>query len=146
MTEDISKFSNLVLKAKGYVTYGDNLKGKILGIGKVGAPPFTSIEDVLYVEGLKYNLLSISQLCDKGFKIKFTKDECLIEDEANHEVKLIGKRINNIFINFQVFSLPFANNKWGEDVYVCFSLTIAASNISKILSFKYQGGPFIKGS
>ncbi|KAK2369267.1 putative mitochondrial protein [Trifolium repens] len=52
------------------------------------------------LKGLKYNLLSISQLCDKGFKIKFTKDECLIEDEANHEVKLIGKRINNIFMIF----------------------------------------------
>ena len=70
----------------------------------------------------------------------------MIEDEANHEVKLIGKIINNIFINFQVFSLPFANNKGEEDVYVCFYLTIEASNISKILSFKYQGGPFIKGS
>ena len=142
--KNISKFSNLVLKAKGYVTYGDNLKGKILGIGKVGAPPFTSIEDILYVEKLKYNLLSISQLCDKGFKIKFTKDECLIEDEVHHEVKLIGKIINNMFINFQVFSLPFAINKGGEDVYVCFSLTIAASNISKIISFKYQGGALIK--
>ena len=79
MTGDINKFSNLALKAKGYVTYGDNNKGRILGIGKVGAPPFTSIEDVLYVEGLKHNLLSISQLCDKGFKIKFTKDEFLIK-------------------------------------------------------------------
>jgi hypothetical protein len=98
MTEDISKFSNLVLKAKGYVTYGDNNKEKILGIGKVGAPPFTSIEDILYVEKLKYNLLSVNQLCHKGFIIKFNKDECLIEDGANHEVKLIGKRINNIFM------------------------------------------------
>ncbi|XP_050914601.1 uncharacterized protein LOC127129463 [Lathyrus oleraceus] len=88
MTRDINKFSNLKLKAKGFVTYGDNNKGKILGKGIVGAPPFTSIEDVLYVEGLKHNLLSISQLCDKGFKIKFTKDECLIEDEVTHEVKL----------------------------------------------------------
>src|ERR1044072_6647876 len=98
MTGDINKFSNLILKAKGYVTYGDNNKGKIIGIGKVGAPPFTSIEDVLYVEGLKHNLLSNSQLCDKCFKIKFTKDECLIEDEATHEVKLKGKRVNNIFM------------------------------------------------
>ena len=73
-------------------------KKNILGIGKVEAPSFTSIEDILYVEKLKYNLLSISQLCDKGFKIKFNKDECLIEDGANHEVKLIGKRINNIFM------------------------------------------------
>ena len=98
MTGDISKLSNLVFKAKGYVNYGDNNKGNILVKGKVGAPPFTSIEDVLYVEGLKHNLLSISQLCDKGFKIKFTKDECLIEDEVSHEVKLKGTRINNIFM------------------------------------------------
>ena len=98
MTRDIDKFSHLTLKAKGYVTYGDNNKGKILGIGKVGGPPFTSIEDVLYVEGLKHNVLSISQLCDKGFKIKFTKDECLIEDEVTHEAKLKGKRVNNIFM------------------------------------------------
>jgi hypothetical protein len=48
MTEDISEFSNLVLKANGYVTYGDNNnKRKILDIDKVGVPPFTSIEDVL---------------------------------------------------------------------------------------------------
>ena len=93
-----SHHSNLKLKAKGFVTYGDNNKGKILGKGIVGAPPFTSIEDVLYVEGLKHNLLSISQLCDKGFKIKFTKDECFIEDEVTHEVKLKGKRLNNIFM------------------------------------------------
>ncbi|XP_050918490.1 uncharacterized protein LOC127135908 [Lathyrus oleraceus] len=88
MSGDINKFSNLVLKAKGYVTYGYNNKGRILGIEKVESPPFTSIEDVLYVEGLKKDLLSISQLCDKGFKIKFAKDECLIEDEVTHEVKL----------------------------------------------------------
>jgi hypothetical protein len=50
MTGDLNKFSNLALKAKGYVTYADNNKGKILGIGNVGAPPFISIGDVLYVE------------------------------------------------------------------------------------------------
>ena len=98
MTGDVHKFSDLMLKAKGYFIYGDNNKGRILGIGKVGAPNFISIEDVLYIEGLKHNLLSISQLCDKGFKIRFTKDECLIEDEVTQEVMLIGKRFNNIFM------------------------------------------------
>ena len=29
------------------------------------------IKDVLFVDGLKHNLLSISQLCDKGYKITF---------------------------------------------------------------------------
>lgn len=47
---------------------------------------------------IMHNLLSISQFCDKGFKIKFTKNECLIEDDATHEVKLKGKRFNNTFM------------------------------------------------
>lgn len=81
MTEDINKFSSLVLKYKSYVTYGDNNKGNIFGIGKIGAPPFKSIEDVLYVEGLKHNLLSINQLCDKGFEIKFTRLNVLLKME-----------------------------------------------------------------
>jgi len=29
------------------------------------------IQDVLLVEGLKHNLLSISQLCDKGLEVTF---------------------------------------------------------------------------
>lgn len=77
---------------------GTTTKEENLGICKLGSSPFTTIEDVLYVEVLKHNLLSISQLCDKCFKINFTKYECLIEDEATHEVKLMGKIINNIFI------------------------------------------------
>ena len=97
MTGDLNKFSHLTLKAKGYVTYGDNNKGRILGVGIIGSPPSTTIEDVLFVEGLKHSLLSISQLCDRGFKVNFTKDECLIENEVTHEVMLKGKRVNNIF-------------------------------------------------
>ena len=56
------------LKPKnGDVTFGDNSKGQIKGIGKIGNKFFIFIENVLLVNGLKYNLLSISQLCDKGF-------------------------------------------------------------------------------
>lgn len=32
MTRDINKYSSLVLKGEGYVTYEDNNKGKIFGI------------------------------------------------------------------------------------------------------------------
>lgn len=65
MIGDKTKLSSISLKLKGYVTYEDNNKGRVIGIGKDGTPKFTTIDDVLYVEGLKYNLLSISQLCDK---------------------------------------------------------------------------------
>uniref|UniRef100_A0A3Q7XZQ9 Uncharacterized protein LOC113786557 n=1 Tax=Cicer arietinum TaxID=3827 RepID=A0A3Q7XZQ9_CICAR len=106
MTGDITKFSALTLESKGHVVYGDNNKGKILGIGKVGTAPSPSIEDVLYVEGLKHNLISISQLCDKGYKIVFNKDECVIQNEATNETQFVGKRFKNIFIlNFEDLSL-----------------------------------------
>jgi len=66
MTGDRSKFLSIFFKQEGYVTYGDNNKGRILGRGSKGDKDILVIHDVLYVEGLKHNLLSISQLCDKG--------------------------------------------------------------------------------
>uniref|UniRef100_A0A151UDN7 Retrovirus-related Pol polyprotein from transposon TNT 1-94-like beta-barrel domain-containing protein n=1 Tax=Cajanus cajan TaxID=3821 RepID=A0A151UDN7_CAJCA len=57
MTGDPSKFSSLKLKNEGYVTYGDNNKGRILGHGNVGnSSSQTLIENVLLVDGLKHNL------------------------------------------------------------------------------------------
>ena len=78
MTGEKSKFSSHTPKDGGYVTYGDNNKGKILGTGKVGKTSSTSIDNVLYVEGLKHNLLSISQLCDKGNEVIFNSYSCSI--------------------------------------------------------------------
>nr|KYP37534.1 hypothetical protein KK1_041257 [Cajanus cajan] len=65
MTGDPSKFSSLKLKNEGFVTHGDNNKGRILGHGNIGnSSSLTLIENVLFVEGLKHNFLSISQLSD----------------------------------------------------------------------------------
>jgi len=38
------------------------------------------INDVLLVDGLKHNLLNISELCDRGYKVTFKLDLCLIAD------------------------------------------------------------------
>lgn len=81
VTGDKIQFSSIVIKSKGYIAYEDSNKGNSLGIGKVGTPPFITIDDVIYVEGLKHNLISISQLCDKGLKINFTNNQFIIEDE-----------------------------------------------------------------
>lgn len=67
MIRDISKFLPLSPKKNGYVTYGDNNKGKILGIGKIGNDS-TSIENVLLVNDLKHDLLSITNCVIKGIK------------------------------------------------------------------------------
>ena len=54
-------------------------KKKIIGIGSIGISPNPSFENVLLVDRLKYNLLSISQLCDKGKRVIFDKSHCTIE-------------------------------------------------------------------
>ena len=56
------------------------------------------IKDMLLVDGLKHNLLSISQLYDKGYKITFEPDLCLIADSKTNETVLKGKRVNNVYI------------------------------------------------
>ena len=54
------------------VTFGDNAKGSTEGydVFKAGS---VSFKKVAYVSGLKYNLISISQLCDAGYKLRFDK-------------------------------------------------------------------------
>ena len=66
MTGDKYNFLSLTALHNGSVTFGDNKKGKIVGIGKIGKSPTHSIDNVYLVKGLKHNLLSISQFCDKG--------------------------------------------------------------------------------
>ena len=46
---------------------------------------------MLLVKGLTANLISISQLCDLGQQVKFTKPECLISDEKG-KVLMRGTR------------------------------------------------------
>ena len=86
------------LNQEGHVTYGDNNKGKIFGKGIVGNENNFLIHDVLHVEGLKHNLLSISQLCDKGYQVTFTPNNCYIRLSNSQEVLLVGKRVNNIYL------------------------------------------------
>ena len=56
------------------------------------------IKDVLLVEGLKHSLLSISQLCDHGYKITFEPEQCIIADSESTETVLVGKRVSNVYM------------------------------------------------
>ena len=71
MTGDRTKFCMLTKTESGQITFGGNTKGKIIVTGKVSKNPSSCIDDVMLIEGLAYNLLSISQLCDKGCRVTF---------------------------------------------------------------------------
>ncbi|XP_010544441.1 PREDICTED: uncharacterized protein LOC104817061 [Tarenaya hassleriana] len=73
------------------VTFGDGRKGKIIGKGTLDSSALPTLTNVNVVEGLKANLISISQLCDSGLQVHFTKDVCLVTNSLN-ECVLTGKR------------------------------------------------------
>jgi len=97
MTGDLSLLKNFTRKNGGRVTFGDNTKGKILGVGDVGNGTSPLIENVFLVDNLKHNLLSISQLCDKGYRVIFESSKCLIENVCNNEVVFFGDRSENVY-------------------------------------------------
>lgn len=48
-----------------------------------------TFKDVLLVNGLKHNLLSISQICNLDYEVSFTKEGCHIKDKERIVVKSI---------------------------------------------------------
>ena len=56
------------------------------------------IDSVALVDGLKHNLLSISQLFDKGNEVYFTNKSCVISDKTTGNILLIGNKKGNIYI------------------------------------------------
>ncbi|VFQ82825.1 unnamed protein product [Cuscuta campestris] len=97
MTGDASLLSNLIPYDGPRVTFGgSNDFGLTKGLGNLVYKGLT-IQAVSYVEGLNYNLLSISQFCDKGYSLEFYKDMASLKNISTNEVILTGKRIRNIY-------------------------------------------------
>ena len=74
------------------VTFGGMGKGNVTSIGKIGIPFLASIDNVLYVEGLKYNQLSISQFCDNGYIVSFNKDKSIVKTEDDKSFFTVRRR------------------------------------------------------
>ncbi|GJU27794.1 putative ribonuclease H-like domain-containing protein [Tanacetum coccineum] len=78
MTGDKDKLSDFKEFKGGYVAFGNDSKGgRISGKGTIKTSCI-DFEKVSYVEELKFNLLSVSQICDKKHNVLFTDKECLI--------------------------------------------------------------------
>ena len=80
MTGNKGLFKTLFEGKIGTVTFGYGSKSIIRGIGTMVIPGLPIFKVVWYVDGLKANLLSISQICDNGLNVVFTKYECEILD------------------------------------------------------------------
>ena len=97
MTGDFSLLSTFTKKDGGHVTFDDNSQGKILGFKNVVNSLSPWIENVQLVDNLKHNLLSISQLYDKGYRIVFDSSSCKIKDATSNRVMFMGSQNDNVY-------------------------------------------------
>lgn len=98
MTYNKSKFISFKQVNGGLVKFEDNVSTKISGKDILSLENGkTKIENVLYVEGLRNNILSSSQMRDQGNTLTFHVEGC--------EIRKVGKRVleakrlaNNIYV------------------------------------------------
>ena len=53
---------------------------------------------MLFVDGLKHNLLSISQLCDMESKVTFYTKNCFVNSRYEDKVIFSGERVDNVYV------------------------------------------------
>ena len=77
-------FSDLDENFHATVKLGDDSKLEVLGKGKIAIRlkdgSLNYISDVFYAPGICQNLLSVGQLAEKGYDLKFNKEGCTIND------------------------------------------------------------------
>nr|GEU45247.1 hypothetical protein [Tanacetum cinerariifolium] len=78
VTGNMSYVSDFEELNGGYVAFGGNpMGGKITGKGKIKTCKL-DFDNVYFVKELKFNLFSVSQMCDKKNSVLFTDTECLV--------------------------------------------------------------------
>jgi hypothetical protein len=78
------------------VTFGDDKKGKVLGTSVIKLNDCFTLNDIVLVDRLRYNLFSVSQLCDADLSVLFRKSDSHVLDSSTKRVCGIS-RIKNIF-------------------------------------------------
>jgi hypothetical protein len=102
MTGDPRWFSSLTpVMTKEYITFGDNWKGRVLSVGTVKVSESVTLRRVSLVKSLGYNLLSVSQLLDEGFEVRF-KTGC------SHVLDSRGDLVCTIVPEGQIFRADFS--------------------------------------
>ncbi|GJS55019.1 putative ribonuclease H-like domain-containing protein [Tanacetum coccineum] len=83
----------------GFVAFGGDKGGRITGKGKISTGKL-DFEDVYFVKELKFNLFSVSQMCDKKNSVLFTDTECVVLSpdfkllDENHVLLRVPRKYN----------------------------------------------------
>ncbi|KAI4353686.1 hypothetical protein L6164_002617 [Bauhinia variegata] len=102
MTHDQKLFKELDKTIVSKVKIGNGDFISIKGKGTVAIESLTGlkyISDVLYVPDIDQNLLSVGQLVEKGFKVIFEDNLCLIKDTKGKDIFRVKMRAKSYALN-----------------------------------------------
>jgi hypothetical protein len=80
------------------ITFGDTSKGKVLGRGKLVISKDLSLENIMLVESLGYNLLSVHHLCCMGYNSCFTLHHVKVFRSDNLNLVFTGHVENDLYV------------------------------------------------
>ena len=80
------------------VTYGDNSKSKVIGLGKVVVAPDITLLNVLLVESLGFNLISVHPLTCLGYTVVFEKEMVILLRSKSLNVSFVGYIENGLYV------------------------------------------------
>jgi len=81
------------------VSFGNDTPAFIKGKGSIILKEKVKAGNVMYVDGLKHNLLSVSQMCDQGNEVIFRSNGCIVRDLDTGDIVIKGIRTpNNLYI------------------------------------------------
>ncbi|KAL8112634.1 hypothetical protein AgCh_020080 [Apium graveolens] len=92
MTGDSIMLTGFRERAGPSITFGDDNKGYTVRYDLISKDNVI-IEEVALVDGLKHNLLSISQLCDMGNSVTFNVEACVVTNKKSNKVVLNGNKL-----------------------------------------------------
>jgi len=87
------------LEKEKSVSFGNDTPIVIKGKGSIFLKGKVKARNVMCVDGLKHNLLSVSQMCDQGNEVVFRSNGCVVRELDRGETVIKGTRTpNNLYI------------------------------------------------
>jgi hypothetical protein len=107
MTGEKRMFSSYEKKEdpQSAIIFRDGNQGMVKGLGEIAISPDHSISNVFLIYSLDYNLLSVSQLCERGYNCLFTDVGVTIFRRSDDSVAFKG------VLDGQLYLVDFNDNK-----------------------------------
>ena len=95
-------FSKLDDSYRSNITLGNNNTVDVAAKGAMDVQTkegMKSVQDIYYTPKLKYNLLSVGQLCEKNYRVVFENMQCTIYDknQKNKVITVVPMTKNRMF-------------------------------------------------